>query len=133
MLICSRSFLFIVAASACCSPYTECVPPWLLLRCYRSRDMLGKFSPSTPPFLMFLLSLSFSYPRFRFSQSQLALSNRDKGVRVVPRLAAKIRNGGQSRGTWNTAAQFVKRGYAAKAPLLFDTSRFYNLAGNNKK
>lgn len=38
---------------------------------------------------MFLLSLSFSYPRFRFSQSQLTLSHRDKGLRVVPRFAEK--------------------------------------------
>ena len=82
---------------------------------------------------MFLQSLSFSYPRFRFSESQLALSHRDKGLRVVPRLAEKSGNGGQSRGAWNTAAQFVKRGYAAKAPLLFGISRFYNWAGNNKK
>lgn len=51
--------------------------------------MPGKFSPSIPPFLMFLLSLSFSYPRFRFSQSQLTLSHRDKGLRVVPRFAEK--------------------------------------------
>lgn len=26
-----------------------------------------------------------------------------------------------SRGLWNTAAQFVERGYAAKAPCCFNT------------
>lgn len=34
-----------------------------------------------------------------------------------------------SRGLWNTAAQFVKRGYAAKAPWYFNTSLLSSRGG----
>ena len=45
------------------------------------------------------------------------LSRQDM-LSVCSAISYQKRTNRLSRGTWNTAAQFVKRGYAAKAPLL---------------
>ena len=38
-------------------------------------------------------------------QSEILYPNRDKGLRVVPRLAEKSKEKPQSRGLWNTASE----------------------------
>lgn len=47
-------------------------------------------------------------------------------------ISLKNEEGRQSRGTWNTAVQFVKRGYAAKAPLLAVGFAFILYAGTTE-
>ena len=51
---------------------------------------------------------------------------------VCSAISPKNEEGGQSRGTWNTAAQFVKRGYAAKTPLLAVSFAFILCAGTTE-